>query len=363
MNQAVTGRAASREESLAQSPSSGRCPACGRPATAAPLEHSHQSALYACVGCDLHFWHPVKMPDASWYEAAYQGRDHTAMPLEPGHLFFLSDPQAPKQGRLLDMGCGTGNFLAAARDTGFDVTGIEPNQNAIRFAQERYGLRNVFASVPAEFQKAHPLEKFGTVTFFEVLEHQDDPQAFLDTAEAFLQDDGFIALSVPNRNRWQVGADSLDYPPNHLTRWSPKALRNFLERNGFEVLSLREQPLHARRAAQMLSATFRTGMISRVAGERPAVLSDLAEMPSDEVRRKMERVQQDPRQGLATRLAGWKSRAMLPVAALLLPYFRLRGRTGLYLYCLARRRRESPASARAARQEQSARPAPEIYHA
>jgi len=69
------------------------------------------------------------------------------MPLEPGHVFFLGDPRAPKQGRLLDMGCGTGNFIAAARDAGFDVTGIEPNQNAVRFAQQHYGLRNVFAAL------------------------------------------------------------------------------------------------------------------------------------------------------------------------------------------------------------------------
>jgi SAM-dependent methyltransferase len=305
----------------------------------APLAHSHQSALYACAGCDLHFWNPLKMPDAAWYEAAYQGRDSTVMPLEPGHVFFLGDPQAPKNGRLLDMGCGTGNFLAAARDAGFDVTGIEPNQNAVRFAQQHYGLRNVYAAVPTELQRAHPLEKFDTVTFFEVLEHQEDPHAFLDTAKSFLKEDGFIALSVPNRNRWQIEDDPLDFPPNHLTRWSPTALRNFIESNGFEVLSLREEPLTVRRAAQMLSAMFRTGLISRVAGERPPAIADLAEMPLDELQSTVNRVKEDERHSLAARLASLKSRAMLPVAALLLPYLRLRGRTGLYLYCLGRRPR------------------------
>ena len=289
------------------------------------------------------------MPDAAWYEAAYQGRDSTVKPLEPGHLFFLSDLQAPKQGRLLDMGCGTGNFLAAARDAGFDITGIEPDQNAVQFAKEHYGLRNVFAAVPTEFQQAHPLEKFGTVTFFEVLEHQEDPQAFLETAKLFLNDDGFIALSVPNRNRWQIEEDPLDYPPNHLTRWSPAALRKFIESNGFEVLSLREERLHVRRAAQMLSAAFRTGLISRVAGERPPALSDLGQLPHDDVQRTVQRIQSDPRHSRAARFAHWKYRALLPLAALLLPYLRLRGRTGLYLYCLARRR-SSPARGPAASQ-------------
>jgi SAM-dependent methyltransferase len=193
--------------------------------------------------------------------------------------------------------------------------------------------------VPTELQRAHPLEKFDTVTFFEVLEHQEDPHAFLDTAKSFLKEDGFIALSVPNRNRWQIEDDPLDFPPNHLTRWSPTALRNFIESNGFEVLSLREEPLTVRRAAQMLSAMFRTGLISRVAGERPPAIADLAEMPLDELQSTVNRVKEDERHSLAARLANLKSRAMLPVAALLLPYLRLRGRTGLYLYCLGRRLR------------------------
>lgn len=339
MNQAEANRALARSESSVDCGTSLRCPACGRPTETAPLEYSNHASLHDCAGCDLHFWYPVKMPDAAWYEATYQGRDHTIMSLEPGHLFFLGDPAAPKKGRLLDLGCGTGGFLAAARDAGFDTTGIEPNKNAIRIARDRYGLRSVFAALPAEFLKAHPREKFDTVTFFEVLEHQDDPQAFIDTAKSFLKDDGFIALSVPNRNRWQTGTDSLDYPPNHLTRWSPVALRNFIESNGFEVLSMREQTLTVHRAAQMLSAMFRSGLISRIAGERPPTLSDLAELPLGDVQQTMDRIQDDSRHGLAARLAHWKARAMLPVATLLLPFLRLHGLTGLYLYCLARRRR------------------------
>ena len=338
MSHAAPNPALAQSAPTADPRTSRHCPACGCPAESAPLAHSHQSALYACAGCDLHFWHPLKMPDAAWYEAAYQGRDSTVMPLEPGHIFFLGDPQAPKNGRLLDMGCGTGNFLAAARDAGFDVAGIEPNQNAVRFAQHHYGLRNIFAAVPADFQRAHPLERYGTVTFFEVLEHQEDPQAFLDTAKLFLNDDGFIALSVPNRNRWQIDDDPLDYPPNHLTRWSPAALRTFIESNGFEVLSLREEPLKAHRAAQILSTGIRTGLLTRVAGERPPALSDLGELAHGDVQRTVQRIQTDPRHGFAARVASWKYHALLPLAALLLPYLRLRGRTGLYLYCLARRR-------------------------
>ena len=313
------------------------CPACGTQGQASPTEDFHQSSLYACSACDLHFWHPVSMPDASWHEMAYQGRDQTAMPLEPGHRFFLGDPKAPKCGRLLDLGCGVGNFLAAARDVGFEVSGIELNQNAMRFAREHYGLRDVSAMRPEEFLAAHPTEKFDVVTFFEVLEHQEDPQSFLNIASECLAAQGFLALSVPNRSRWQKGIETLDYPPNHLTRWSPRALKNFLERNGFDVLTMRQEPLGIRRAAQVLSSSFRTGLVSRVAGEQPPVLADLAEMKPEQMKQTMERVTNHPGHRLAARLVNLKNLALLPAAGLLLPYLRFRGETGLYLYCLARK--------------------------
>ena len=352
MNEVSTDRPLETDDTSAAQSAARRCPGCGIAARGDALERSHEAGLYACSNCDLLFWYPAIMPGADWYEAAYQGRVSTEMPLEPGHLYFLSDPRAPKRGTLLDMGCGSGNFLAAARDAGFEVTGFEPDQNAIQFSKEHYGLKNVYASLPEDFRREHPGKRFDVVTFFEVLEHQKDPQSFLDIAKSFVTDGGYIALSVPNGTRWQVGVDTLDYPPNHLTRWSPRALRSFVERNGLEVISLRQQPLTVRRAAQMLSALLATGMVSRVAGEKPVAIADLANMTGAEVHEKMDRLTNNSRQSLATRLAGWKSRLLIPLAFVLLPLLRLRGYTGLYLYCLVRRRsshlRSDPATTKSA---------------
>jgi SAM-dependent methyltransferase len=96
------------------------------------------------------------MPDQKWHELASESRDETALPLGPGHRFSLSDPKAPKEGRLLDLSCEVGNFLAAARDIGFDVTGVELNQSAVRFARENYGLREVFCSAAGSISFSKP---------------------------------------------------------------------------------------------------------------------------------------------------------------------------------------------------------------
>ena len=315
-----------------------QCPACSKSPTRPALETYHSASLYECPGCDLHFWHPVAMPDADWHEHTYQARDQTALPLEPGHRFFLSDPKAPRNGRLLDLGCGVGNFLAAARDSGFEVTGVELNPSAVRFARETYGLREIFAMRPEEFRAANPDKSFDVVTFFEVLEHQDDPQGFLKVAQEFLVNGGHIALSVPNRSRWQKGIETLDYPPNHLTRWSPLALRNFLHKNGFEVLSMKQEPLTISRAAQVLSMSLRTGLVTKIAGEKPPSPSDLAVLPPAEMEKAMDRMDHEPGHRLAARLAALKNLALVPAATTLLPFLRMRGFTGLYLYCLARKR-------------------------
>lgn len=328
--------AAAAQQTSAQLAAAPACPACAAAVLGTPLEIFHGASLFSCPACDLHFWHPVRMPDAAWHESIYQGRDQTEMPLEPGHKFFFADPRAPKSGRLLDLGCGVGNFLAAARRSGFDPTGVELNQNAARFALDHYGLERVFAMRPEEFLAAHPAEKFDVVTFFEVLEHQDAPQHFLSTVRKFLAPGGFIALSVPNRNRWQKGIETLDYPPNHLTRWSPRALENFLSRNGFEILSLREEPLHLLRAAEVLSASLRTGLATRVAGEAPPTPTDLSTMAAAESQAALRRVAENPGHRLAARLAALKIYALLPAAALLLPFLRLRHLPGLYLYSLCR---------------------------
>jgi 2-polyprenyl-3-methyl-5-hydroxy-6-metoxy-1,4-benzoquinol methylase len=314
------------------------CPACQRQTANQWVDVFRETKLYACLNCGLQFWHRVQMPDLAWHELVYGGRDQRILPLEPGHRFFLSDALAPGHGRLLDVGCGTGNFLSAARTVGYDVAGLELNQNAARFARERTGIDRVLPLCLDEFVRCQPMERFDVVTFFEVLEHQDNPRVFLKLAKGCLRDGGYIALSVPNRERWQRGIEVLDYPPNHLTRWNAKALSNFLIDEGFDVLSIREEPLGVRRAAQVLSAGLTTGMAAAVASAPTLTPSDLAEMEPEAMRAAAHRSSDSLRSQIASRLVQAKNAVLLPVALALLPYLRLRGCKGLYLYCLAKRR-------------------------
>src|ERR1700692_553808 len=181
------------------------CPACAKSTADAVIERYGNYELFRCGACDLQFWEPRVMPDARWYEQMYGGRDEKLMPLEPGHKYFLGDTLAPGRGELLDIGCGTGNFLAAARDAGYSVSGIELDRNAARFAKDQLSLPRVLGLTISEFAERYPDDKFDVVTFFEVLEHQAAPAEFVEKVKTCLRPGGYIALSVPNRERWVKG--------------------------------------------------------------------------------------------------------------------------------------------------------------
>lgn len=311
------------------------CPACGKAAAAAAIKRYGKYELFGCLGCGLQFWEPRAMPDARWYEQMYGGRDERLLPLEPGHQYFLGDAKAPGRGELLDIGCGTGSFLVAACEAGYEVTGTELDRNASRFAKEKLGLPRVFGLTIAEFARERPEQKFDVVTFFEVLEHQAAPVEFLRTVRSCVRTGGYIALSVPNRARWLTGPDVLDYPPNHFLRWNAEALNTFLSAQGFEALTIREQPAGIMHTAQMINMILRTGLSRMVAGEEPANFRDVMQMAPEEATAALQ-AEPNFKQRMMHALGQMKAAACVPLALAIYPYVRLRGYKGTYLYFLAR---------------------------
>jgi 2-polyprenyl-3-methyl-5-hydroxy-6-metoxy-1,4-benzoquinol methylase len=311
------------------------CPACAKSAEDAATERYGNYELFRCAVCDLQFWEPRVMPDARWYEQMYSGRDVKLMPLEPGHKYFLRDPLAPGRGELLDIGCGTGNFLVAARAAGYTVSGTELDRNAARFAKEQLDLPRVLGLTMSEFVEKYPGEKFDIVTFFEVLEHQAAPVEFVEKVKSCLRSGGYIALSVPNRERWLTGPDVLDYPPNHFLRWNVSALRNLLSAQGFEILSVTEQLAGLAHTAQMINMALRTGLTRKATGDAPNSFREVTQMGSQEAATALQ-AEPTVRQRAVQFLGRMKYVACFPLAIVAYPYVRLRGYKGTYLYFLAR---------------------------
>lgn len=202
--------------------------------------------LYHCQGCDLQWWEPLKMIPEFYeregekiYKYFHLG---VREKLEERHkMFFKFIPL--RKGKLLDVGCGDGIFLEEAQRRGYEVWGIDFDKKSIRVCQKIRGLKNTFVATPHEFLKycQEKKLKFEIITFFDVLEHQDEPFSFLFTFKKMLQNGGYIAGSVPNRDSWFMKIErkifQADNPPHHFLRFSLHSLTQVLRRlNYHEIL-------------------------------------------------------------------------------------------------------------------------------
>jgi len=158
-------------------------------------------------------------------------------------------------GRLLDIGCGTGEFLDVAARSGFAVTGIEPSPTASEIASKRHSIiRGEFLDLDLAGRR------FDTVTLWSVLEHVLNPADVLSRISSLTEPGGILALRVPDVrgllpgiartiHRLTFGRISgplkvlyqLDWHYKHYTGFDRRTLVRAVENAGFSVLSVRRE--------------------------------------------------------------------------------------------------------------------------
>lgn len=138
------------------------------------------------------------------------------------------------EGRLLDVGCGTGKDLLRFREAGWQVTGVEISPYAAALARTRLGCE----VVPGHFDEA-PLEgrRFDVVRLSHALEHLPSPRRSLGKVHRLLCPGGLLWIEVPNaaglerrifRRHWF----HWDLP-RHLYHFTPTTLVRLLRDTGF----------------------------------------------------------------------------------------------------------------------------------
>ena len=226
------------------------CPVCQREVEPHLQERKGAFKLYLCPLCEVVFSHPLSNPGSSWYEEDVETRVRLLVAsarrpeemLREPHRHFLRD-RPGEGGALLDVGCAEGGFLAVARRH-YRVAGLDFNPQAIALARERFALEHTYVMTLEEFQEARAglgfAAGFDVITAFDVLEHVDAPQPFLEMLRELLVPAGWLAINEPNRDRRPNLHEPWDYPPHHLTRWNKRSLANFLEGNGFFVAKMED---------------------------------------------------------------------------------------------------------------------------
>jgi SAM-dependent methyltransferase len=157
-------------------------------------------------------------------------------------LAFLAGAFRPlfrRPGRLLDVGCGTGELAAYFAGRGWRASGIEPSAGAVAAATAR-GIEMHHGTID---DAPWPAASFDAVTFNHALEHVPDPLDALRRARDLVRPGGLVLVSVPNFGGWQRRAFGgrwfqLDLP-RHLQHLDRRSIAILARDAGLDVVAVR----------------------------------------------------------------------------------------------------------------------------
>jgi SAM-dependent methyltransferase len=237
------------------------------------------AGLRTCAGCGTVYSQRYADPEAVYVDGYYTDESGFGIDVRhPRFQAFLADVNAARasllvsllgsSGRLLDVGCGTGDFMVAMRDRGWDVAGVDPIEESGEIARSR-GL-DVRTAMLADAGLAQG--EWDVVSAFHVLEHVPDGPAFLRELRSWARPGGHVLVESPNWNsrlRRVAGDRYLHLRPlEHLVHLDPRGMRLALERAGLRpVVDVRTVtwPSSVQAPAEALADTGR-GSWSRLPG-------------------------------------------------------------------------------------------------
>ncbi len=161
-------------------------------------------------------------------------------------------------GAILDIGCGTGAFLNIMQKSGWNITGLEPDNAARKKAKELYQL-NIENS---EKLFSLPAQSFDAITMWHVLEHVHELHNYIEQLKKLLKPDGKLFIAVPNYTSYDAKIYKEFWAaydvPRHLYHFSPMAMKILLENHRLKI-DLIKPMWYDSFYVSMLSEQYKTG--------------------------------------------------------------------------------------------------------
>jgi 2-polyprenyl-3-methyl-5-hydroxy-6-metoxy-1,4-benzoquinol methylase len=163
--------------------------------------------------------------------------------------------------RLLDVGCGTGDFLLAAIQKGWDVTGIEPNEKARAIANSKSNKKVFDTDQLSQLEK----EQFDVITLWHVLEHLPNLEKQITTFKKLLKPNGTLIIAVPNFKSFDAHYYKSFWAaydvPRHLWHFSKTAISKLFQKENLLVVEIRPMLFDAFYVS-LLSEKYKTGSMN-----------------------------------------------------------------------------------------------------
>ena len=147
---------------------------------------------------------------------------------------------------ILDLGCGTGDFLVACQKNGWKVQGVEPNEKARIIAAKKLNLNNdpigeglIFNDIQGVIDKN---KKYDVICMWHVLEHVSNLKEYIEYLQSLLNADGILLIAVPNFRSFDAGHYKEYWAaydvPRHLWHFSKKSITLLFEKVNLKVIKI-----------------------------------------------------------------------------------------------------------------------------
>ena len=193
------------------------------------------------------------------FEKAY----HVVRSISLKRKLKLINSFASEEKKLLDIGCGTGDFLQFVKQHDWKVSGVEPNEDARKIANSK--TNNVVFDID-KLSQFKP-ESFDVITLWHVLEHLPNLELQISTFKKLLKPNGTLIIAVPNyrsydaqyyKNFWAA----YDVP-RHLWHFSKTSISKLVGREMMEVVKIFPMPFDAYYVS-LLSEKYKTGKMNYI---------------------------------------------------------------------------------------------------
>ena len=230
------------------------CPVCGNPDLTPFLQSNdyfltkEEYTIVICGNCGMKFVNP--RPDQIEIGKYYESSDYVSHDADHKSIlnFLYKQVRAfsiknkyqlvnnyARGKKLLDIGCGTGEFIFFCKKNGFSVTGIEPGKKPRMFAQDEYKL-DVYEETYLD-KIIRP--EFDIITMWHVLEHVHLLQERMNKIVEIMNPGGTLIVAVPNSDSWDAryyGKFWAAYDlPRHLYHFSQETMKTLTRNHGLII--------------------------------------------------------------------------------------------------------------------------------
>lgn len=186
------------------------------------------------------------------------------------------------EGKLLEIGSGTGELLANCEKKGWECQGVEPEEIARKAAFQNHGLK-LMASIDELSIQKNSLDR---IMLWHVLEHVPNLHQTIEKFKCWLRKDGLLLIAVPNHKSWDAKHYRENWAaydvPRHLYHFDKVSMKNLLGAHALEIKQTKAMIFDSFYIS-MLSEEIKSGQKKMIKGTIVGLISNLsAELKSGE---------------------------------------------------------------------------------